>query len=62
MKRDDKWTQIQKRLRLVNAKELYIEFQTKNWIKIFQNFVNWAKSCLAVSASGMHLVCICEIH
>jgi hypothetical protein len=56
--------QQQKRLLLVNLKELYIEFRKKSELRIgFSKFCDLRpKSCVTVSASGMHSVCVCEAH
>lgn len=64
IKVDDVRVQVQKRLLLVNLKELYIAFTTNTGLRIgFSKFCELRpKSCVTVSASGMHSVCVCEIH
>ena len=64
VKQDDKRIQVQKRLLLVNMKELYAEFKNSIGLKVgFSKFCELRpKSCLTVSARGMHSVCVCELH
>ena len=56
---------MQKRLILVNLKELHIEFCKSYDLKIgFSKFCELQlKLCVTVSsASGLHSVCVCEYH
>jgi len=64
VKVDGQRQQVQKRLLLVNLRELYVSFTTSNGNKRgFSKFCELRpKSCVTVSASGMHSVCVCEIH
>ena len=58
-------THVQKRMLLVNLKELYLEFK-----KIYESIkVGVSKFCtlrprwcVSVDSPGMHSVCVCEIH
>ncbi|XP_033127584.1 uncharacterized protein LOC117125231, partial [Anneissia japonica] len=55
----------QKRLILVNLKELYLEYKKKhpNDSVGFSKFCELRPSwCRPVTASGMHSVCVCQIH
>ena len=56
--------QRQKRLLLVNVKELHIEYLKETGDKIgFSTFAELRpKWCVPVSSTGMHSVCVCEIH
>ena len=57
--------QRQKRLLLVNVKELHIEYLKETGDKIgFSTFAAELrpKWCVPVSSTGMHSVCVCEIH
>ena len=56
--------QMQKRLLLVNLRELYLAFkeQTKEQISFSKFCELRPKWCLPVSSSGMHSVCVCESH
>lgn len=55
----------QKRMLLVNLKELYIEFKKRyESIKVgFSKFCSLRpRWCVTVDSPGMHSVCVCEIH
>ena len=56
--------QMQKRLLLVNLRELYLVFKEYTSEQIgFSKFCKlWPKWCLPVSSSGMHSVCVCKLH
>ncbi|XP_065657343.1 uncharacterized protein LOC136082333 [Hydra vulgaris] len=66
VKVDSKKQHIQKRLLLVNMKELHIEFKKKyNYLKVgFSKFCELRpKWCIPVGgASGLHAVCVCQYH
>ena len=65
VKIDGQRTQIQKRLLLINLKELYTELKAKEPIcKIgFSKFCELRPAwCVTVGARGAHSVCVCEIH
>ena len=56
---------MQKRLLLVNLKELYSSFlkehaDIKIWFSKFCQF--WPKWCVLLGASGTHWVCVCTYH
>ena len=57
-------TQMQKRLLLINLKELYIDFVKATGDKIgFSKFCSLRpKWCVPVTSAGMHSVCVCELH
>ena len=58
-------THQQKRLLLSNLKELYQEFKVKNptiGIGLSKFASLCPKLCVAIAASGTHLVCVCSIH
>jgi len=62
---DDKRTMVQKRLLLLNLKELHALFKDSN-PKYDVSFSTFAKlrprNCILPGASGTHSVCVCTIH
>lgn len=64
VKTDDGRVQMQKRLLLLNLKELHIEYLKTTGDKIgFSKFCELRpKWCVTVSSRGMHSVCVCEQH
>lgn len=64
VKINDKREQMQKRLLLVNVKELYTQYKAQYQDKIgFSKFCELRpKWCLPVNSAGMHSVCVCQSH
>ena len=61
VRKDDKREHKQKRLLLINLKELHFEFLKEVRDKIsFSKFC--PKWCVPVTSSGMHSVCVCQLH
>ena len=54
----------QKRLLLTNIKEMYVEFKQRTKLNIgLSKFCELRpKWCVTVDSSGMHSVCVCQIH
>ena len=54
----------QKRLLLTNIKEMYVEFKQRIKLNIgLSKFCELRpKWCVTVDSSGMHSVCVCQIH
>ena len=55
---------IQKRLILINLKELYLEYiKTKgDKVVFFPSFVHCFQWYIVVTCAGMHSICVCEVH
>ena len=64
VKLDGVRTHKQKRLLLLNLKELHLEFMNRTGIKIgLSKFCSLRPPwCLTVDSAGSHSVCVCEVH